>query len=171
MTGYNIKVAMYEQVGLGIRVTYRKARKETKLGTSRLKFFLSKEVIPYPTGDMFFPIGKKTSMINFYKDKNGAYHPLKLRFDEEKNPFLVPDNSDMSFWYANQLREAEQAYRQQSTFEKYAPIIVFGGVICFAALILILYGKWYFDGVQASANALSGSMGSLEQSLKTIGGI
>lgn len=169
---FKVRAIIIEQTGLGVKVTTVKAKKIESLGNTKLAFVFSNRKIALPAGDYFFPTGKNNYMIFLYKDKNQNLVPMGLRFDtENKNPLLVPDEADMRDWFVNQVVSARTAYQTLDKWSKIAPIFILGGVIAFAALILIIYGKYYTEGVSRDASAMMSSMQDLSASMRTLSNV
>lgn len=169
---FRIKAVIIEQTGLGVKVSTVKAKKVEGLGNSKLAFVFSTKSLALPAGDYFFPTGKNNYMIFLYKDKNQNFKPMSLRFEtDSKNPLLVPDEADMRDWFVNQVMQARSAYQTLDKWSKIAPVFIIGGVIAFAALILIIYGKYYTEGVSRDASAMMSSMQDLSMSMKTLSNV
>lgn len=171
-TGFKVRAIIVEQTGLGVKCSQVKAKKIESLGNTKLAFVFSSRKIALPAGDYFFPTGKNNYLIFLYKDKNQNLVPMGLRFDAtNKNPLLVPDEADMRDWFVNQVVSARSAYQTLDKWSKIAPIFILGGVIAFCALILIIYGKYYTEGVSKDASAMMSSMQDLSSSMKTLSNV
>lgn len=159
---YNIKCLILEQTGGGIRAYVKKAKKSMKDKGNSLSLFLSKTKLPLPANNFFFLNSKNSFFLVYYKDKNGNYKPCNLRFEEgTNNPLLQPDDTNQRAWFAQFLMDTHKVYDSESAWAKYGPVLVLGATIGFALIILIVYGKFYFDGIQSSAGAMQGSMDRL----------
>jgi len=165
---FNIETVIYEQMGNGIKIVKKKSKKVEKIGGNKLKFFMSKMVMALPSGNFFFPKGKNSYMLSLYKDKNGNLNPVELRFDENKNPLYIPDDSDKRFWFVNHMKEAEEAYKKGDKWTKFAPMIIIGSVIAFALIIMIVYGKFYFDGIKEISSPLNSQLGDLNTGVRVL---
>lgn len=164
---YNFKVLIYEQTGGGIKCYYKKAKRVENNQGNQLRFFLSKVVLPLPTGNYTFLIGKNNYHLSLYKDKNANYHPIPLRFNESGNPILMPDDSDMRFWKTIMDEQTNIVYAEGGFWEKYGGIVTLGVVCATALLILIVYGKFYFDGINQVAQPLTNSLTGVEKLLNS----
>ena len=167
---FKVKAIIIEQTGLGVKARAIKAKKVEGIGNSKLAFAFSRRSIALPAGDYFFPTGAQTYMIFLYKDKNMNLQPMGLRFEQgSKNPLLVPDESDSRDWFVNQVLETNSAYIKHGALEKLLPAIIIGGVIAFAATILIIYGHYYTTGIQAGASAMHSSNQEVIKAFQTLG--
>lgn len=168
---YNIKCLILEQTGGGIRSYIKKAKKTMKDQGNSLSLFLSKTKLPLPANNFFFLNSKNSFFLVYYKDKNGNYKPCNLRFEEgSNNPLLQPDDTNQRAWYAQSIMDTHKVYDSESTWAKYGPVLVLGATIGFALIILIVYGKFYFDGINNASGALGGKMDNLANSLMSVTG-
>lgn len=169
MSMFNVKVTIYEQVSLGIKVTQKKARKKIGLdGLESLMFLFTKEKMPLPPGDFFFPIDKKKYALSVYRDKNGQLHPIKLRFDQDNKAHMVPDDRDVRAWYINQQAKINAAYNKPSNWQQIASVIMIGGAMAFALAVIVIMGKYYLDGMQVAGSAMTGAAETFKQAMQTL---
>lgn len=172
---FNVKIEIYEQTAGGIKVVEKKGkRKETQMGGSRLILqdsLFKKTVLPVPTGDYFFMISSSKYKINFYKDKSGNLKPIPLRWNEDLNPMLVPDDNEMRFWKTVMDKESDDTYANKTWIEKYGAHLTIGILCATALIILIVYGQMYFKAIKEVAQPLTGQMSGLQDTLgKLMGG-
>ena len=165
---YSVQVDIVEQFGNGVFVTKRKAKRVEKLGGNSLKFLFWKKECPLPAAKYFMPMGKKKYKLTMYKDINGNLNPVELRFDENNNPLFVPDDSDKRFWLINKLDENDKRYGKDDFWTKYGNAIIFGGVICFSVTILLIYGYFFYNGINTAGLSLASTMADLSKTLHTI---
>lgn len=165
---FNVKVDIIEQFGNGVFITPRRAKRIQKLAGNSLKFLFWKKECPLPSGKYFMPMGKKKFKLNMYQDINGNLNPVELRFDADKNPLFVPDDSDKRFWLINRLDENKDNYKAEDFWSRYKDAIIFGGVICASVTILIIYGYYFFNGINTIGASLASTMADLSKSLHTI---
>lgn len=165
---FNVKVQFLEQFGNGLMVSTKKAKRIERINGNQLKFLFSKIECPLPAAKFFIPSGKKKYTLTMYKDINGNLNPVELRFDENKNPLYIPDDSDKRFWLINRLDENKDNYKRDDFWSKYGNAIVFGGVVAFSAMILLIYGYYFYTGINTAGVSLATSMADLSKSLHTI---
>lgn len=166
---YNVEAEIYERVGSGMKLYIKKARRVEGLAGNKLKFFASKIVMSLPASNFFYISGKNNFKIKLYKDEAGNLHPIGLRFDESTKPHLVPHESDVRWFHTVMHKENMENYKTQSDWEKYAPLIIVGSSLAFAAFALILTFYYYGQYMQGMQSQLVGSMSSLTDALHTIG--
>lgn len=166
---FNGTAIIHEQVGLGMKVSFMKCRKQINLaGGSKLKFRGNKYICQLPAGDFFFPMQNNKFIIHMWKDRNGQMHPMKLRFDEQKNTFLVPDMEDIRFWQSVALKETEEIYRNKTGWEKIAPYVAIAGTLAFVAFAMILTMYYYGQWMDHISGQVGGSMQNLADALHTV---
>lgn len=163
---FNVRTVIYEQTGAGLKITFKNAKKRESLEGNHLSFLFSKKVMPLPPSNHFFLMGNNKYLLNIYKNKEGEYHSIPMKWTEENNPLLVPDNTEMNFWLVNHLKEAERVYAEGGFWAKYGNLIIIGATLAFAMVTIIVYGHYFFTGIQESAGALSGSMTGLQETLQ-----
>jgi len=166
---FNVKVTIYEQVSLGIKVTNKKARKKIGLdGNESLMFLFSKELMPLPPGDFFFPIDKKKYALSVYRDRNGQLHPIKLRFDESNKAHMIADDRDVRAWYINQQAKINAAYNKPTNLQQVIGAIIIGGALAFALATVVISGHYYTETMSRLAGSVGGQLGELTTALKTL---
>lgn len=169
MSMFNVKVTIYEQVSLGIKVTQKKARKKVGLdGNQSLMFLFSKELMPLPPGDFFFPIDKKKYALSVYRDRNGQLHPIKLRFDQDNKAHMVSDDRDVRAWYINQQAKINAAYNKPTQWQNIATVLMIGGAMAFALAVVVVAGHYYTQLMQNLAGGVGGQLSELTQALHTL---
>lgn len=165
---FSVKVDIIEQFGNGMMVSTRKAKRIEKINGNQLKFLFWKVECPLPAAKYFMPIGKKKYKLTMYKDINGNLNPVELRFDEQKNPLFIPDDSDKRFWLINRLDENKDNYKKDDFWSKYGQAIMIMGIISFATLILVIYGYYFYTGMNTAGVSMANSMAELSKAMHTL---